>query len=115
MWSTGEARRIHSIVMYYLECPPGLQFLSSEIEHPLIASNDFPAPLNQCDGSTIQIKRQTILTYLRIIGGAAERAHPRQRYDCPKRQRRSVIWHGVLWFSSIFRTTGSYKAAYARS
>jgi hypothetical protein len=42
--------------MDYLKCPSGLLFLASEIEHPLTAINDFPAPLDQPDSGTIQVK-----------------------------------------------------------
>jgi hypothetical protein len=42
--------------MDYLERPPGLPFLISEIKHPVTAINDFPAPSNQFDRGTIQIE-----------------------------------------------------------
>jgi acyl-homoserine-lactone acylase len=72
-----EARRVHSIVVDYLECPAGLLFLTSEIEHPMAAIHDLPTSLNQCDRGTIEIERQAILAYLRLVGSATERSQPR--------------------------------------
>ena len=76
MRTTREARRVHSIVVDYIERTAGLLFLTSEIEHPVAAIHDLPTSLNQCDGGTIKIERDAILAYL-LVGSATERSQPR--------------------------------------
>ncbi len=111
-WSvrtTREARGVHSIVMDDVKCPPRLLFLVSEIKHPVTAIHDLPAPLNELDGGTIQIESQAILAHFWSIRGPAERVHERERHDCCEQPYKSVSWHCLTFWPSIFQRTGGYK------
>jgi hypothetical protein len=79
MRTTSETRGIHLIVMDDVKRATCLLLLVAEIEHPMTAIHDLPAPLNERDRGAIQIESQTILAHLWIICDRAERAEARER------------------------------------